>query len=268
MNEERTAEQASSFGRAAAEYERSRPTYPDAAVDWLLPTGATAVLDIGAGTGKFTRSLLERDLEVTAVEPSERMRETLTEQLPTVRALPGSAEQIPLADSSVDAVTVAQAWHWVDEDRALPQIARVLRPGGTLGLVWNLRDEAVDWVRRLTDLMHKSGAELALEGEVTIGPPFGATETFEVGWSRPMDAHLLLELVSSRSYVITAPEDQRAEILAGVRELLDTDPALAGRASFELPYRTYCFRARLSYPGRAAPLRSSRSASTRPGGSA
>ena len=92
--------------------------------------------------------------------------------------------------------------------------------------------------------MHKSGAELALEGEVTIGPPFGPTETFEIGWSRPMHPDLLLEMVRSRSYVITAPQE-RVEILAGVRELLETDPALAGRPSFERPYRTHCFRARL-----------------------
>lgn len=237
---------ANSFGRAAAEYGRARPTYPGEAVDWLLPAGAGTVLDLGAGTGKFTRALFERGLETIAVEPSPEMLKTLSAQLPGVRALAGTAEQIPLPDASVDLVTVAQAWHWVDESRALPEAARVLRPGGTLGLIWNIRDEATGWVRRLSEVMHKSGAELALEGEVEIGPPFGSTEKLEVSWKRPMTLDLLLEMVRSRSYVITAPEDEREAILAGVRELAEAEPELAGAAEFDLPYVTCCFRAGLA----------------------
>lgn len=245
MNPGRNPEHARSFGAAAGEYERSRPSYPEAAVDWLVPEGARDVLDLGAGTGKLTRLLAARGLATTAVEPLAEMRAVLAAALPEVRALEGSAEEIPLPDVSVDAVLVAQAWHWVDEERALPEVARVLRPGGTLGLVWNLRDEGHEWVRRLTEVMHKSGAELALEGEVTIGPPFGPTEKLDVRWSRPMDLELLLEMVRSRSYVITAPEPERESVLAGVRELVESEPALAGGDGFELPYVTHCFRARL-----------------------
>ena len=241
----RDPELANSFGKAAAEYERARPTYPREAVDWLVPEGARTVLDLGAGTGKFTRSLIERGLEAIAVEPSEEMRATLSGQLPDVRALAGTAEEIPLPDASVDLITVAQAWHWVEESRAVPEAARVLRPGGTLGLIWNIRDEGIEWVRRLTDVMHKSGAEVALEGDVEIGPPFGPTEKFELPWSRPMTLELLLEMVRSRSYVITAPAEERESILAGVRELIEAEPALAGSEEFDLPYVTCCFRARL-----------------------
>ncbi len=245
MGERERSELAGSFGRAAAEYERARPGYPAAAVEWLLPEGAGTVLDLGAGTGKLTRSLLERGLEAVAVEPSEQMRAKLAAELPGVRALGGTAEEIPLADASVDAVVVAQAWHWVDESRALPEAARVLRAGGRLGLIWNIRDESTPWVRRLTEVMHKSGAEIALEGEVEIGPPFGPTESFELAWKRPMTLELLLEMVRSRSYVITAAAPEREAILAGVRELVEAEPALAGGAEFELPYVTRCFRAAL-----------------------
>jgi ubiquinone/menaquinone biosynthesis C-methylase UbiE len=229
----------------AAEYERSRPTYPSKAVDWLLPSGVETVLDLGAGTGKFTRSLASRDLEVIAVEPLAEMREILAQQLPNVRTLAGSAEEIPMADASVDAVTVAQAWHWVDERRALPELARVLRPGGALCLVWNRRDDRVDWIRRLSGVMGSSAAEVMRMEEVSIGAPFGPTETFSVSWQRAMDRELLLEMVSSRSYVITAPQARRAEILAAVRAFLETDPALSVSSSFEMPYCTYCFRATL-----------------------
>jgi SAM-dependent methyltransferase len=245
MTTERTAERARSFGAAAAEYERARPAYPDEAVAWLLPEGVETVLDLGAGTGKLTRSLASRGLEVIAVEPLPEMREILVERLPGVRALAGSAEEIPLEDRSVDAVTVAQAWHWVDERRALPEVARVLRPGGVLCLIWNRRDRRVEWVRRLSEVMGASTAESMRMEELAIGAPFGVTESFDFSWRRPMDLELLLEMVSSHSHVITASPARRAEIIAGVRELVEADPALSSGDAFEMPYRTYCFRAAL-----------------------
>ncbi|WP_234698345.1 class I SAM-dependent methyltransferase [Lacisediminihabitans changchengi] len=149
MQRERKIGDGDSFGIAADVYERARPTYPLEAARWLVPEGARTVLDLGAGTGKFTRSLVDLGLDVIAVEPDERMRATLASSLPGVTALAGTAEHLPVADASVDAITVAQAWHWVDPALAVPETARALRPGGTLGLVWNLRDERVDWVREL-----------------------------------------------------------------------------------------------------------------------
>ncbi len=146
---ERRKAQAASFGAAAATYERARPSYPDEAIGWLLPPGARRVLDLGAGTGKLTRGLVGRGLGVVAVEPSAGMRDQLARVLPGVTVLAGTAEEIPLADHAVDAVLVAQAWHWVDPARAVPEAARVLAPGGRLGLLWNIRDERADWVAEL-----------------------------------------------------------------------------------------------------------------------
>lgn len=203
------------------------------------------MLDLGAGTGKLTRALAGRGLEVIAVEPLDEMREVLQRQLPDVRALAGVAESIPLDDASVDAVTVAQAWHWVDPPRALPEIARVLRPGGALCLIWNRRDDSVGWMRRLTDAMGSSDADLIDMSQVSIGAPFGPTETFDVPWRRPMDVELLLEMVRSRSYFITAADARKEQYLADVRALVESDPELSGGASFDMPYRTYCFRASL-----------------------
>ncbi|MES2170735.1 MAG: methyltransferase domain-containing protein [Actinomycetota bacterium] len=234
------------FGQAADVYERSRPTYPPEAAAWLVPASARTVVDLGAGTGKFTRSLVELGLDVIAVEPDPVMLTTLAAALPRVRTVGGSAERMPLPDGSVDAVTVAQAWHWVDPPKAVPEIARVLRPGGTLGLVWNLRDDRVDWVRRLGEVMGSSEAELYQRGEIVIGPPFGETEYFEVAWTAQTNADELVDLVASRSYIIAATEQERQRVFDGVRELVATEPTLAGRESFELPYRTRCFRARLS----------------------
>ena len=155
--DERKRANAASFGRAAAAYERGRPAYPPEAVDWLLPPGARQVVDLGAGIGKLTGMLTARGLEVSAVEPSDGMRAQLVAALPQVPALSGTGERIPLPDNSSDCILVAQAWHWVDEDVALPEVARVLRPGGRLGLVWNLRDESVGWVAQLGEILRPAG---------------------------------------------------------------------------------------------------------------
>ena len=235
------ATRARSFGAAADAYERARPGYPDAAVEWLVPEGARTVLDLGAGTGKLTRSLAARGVEVVAVEPLAEMREQLGAALPEVRAVEGTAEAIPLEDDSVDAITVAQAWHWVDPERATAEAARVLRPGGTLGLIWNRRDERIDWVRRIGEVMGSQGAEVIDMDEVEVGAPFGPTERFVTDWERPMDVDLLVEMAASRSYVITATPKRRGEILDGIRVLVESDPHLG--TEFDFPYRTYCFRA-------------------------
>src|SRR3954463_6996445 len=149
--------QRTSFGDAAALYERARPGYPQGALDWLLPAGARRVLDLGAGTGKLTRLLVERGLDVVAVEPLAGMRAQFARMLPGVPLLDGTAEALPLADASVDAVVLGQAWHWVDPDLASPEVARVLVPGGRLGLVWNLRDPRAAWVAELEGVIAEPG---------------------------------------------------------------------------------------------------------------
>src|SRR6201994_3924951 len=172
---------ATSFGGAAATYERGRPPYPPEALDWLLPPGARRVLDLGAGTGKLTRELAGRGLDVVAVEPLAGMRDELSRVLPGTPVLDGSAEHIPLPDGSVDAVLAAQAWHWVTPERAAPEVARVLVPGGTLGLVWNERDDAEPWVTELNRIVDELGQKMAADAmragndhdHPRGGPPFG-----------------------------------------------------------------------------------------------
>ncbi len=226
---------ASSFGAAADAYERGRPPYPESALDFLLPGGTPRVLDLGAGTGKLTRQIRARGLDVTAVDPSEGMLGELRRAVPEVAAHVGTAEAIPLPDASVDVVLVAQAWHWVDPARAVPEIARVLTPGGRLGLIWNLRDERTDWVQRLGTII---GGEA--RRETTMGPPFGPVEAATFGWTHSMQPAELLDLVASRSRVILLPKDERAAVLAQVRQLVTTHPALLGRDSYALPYVTQC----------------------------
>ena len=186
-DEDRRREQAASFGAAAAAYERGRPPYPAEAIDWLLPPGATRVLDVGAGTGKLTRQLAERGLDVVAVEPLEGMREQLARAVPGVPVYPGTAEDIPLPDGSVQAVLLAQAWHWVDPARAVPEVARVLVPGGQLGLVWNIRDERVDWVAQLGRIVHDPGEADGSRGITSVrsitSPPFGPLQRHTVDWT-------------------------------------------------------------------------------------
>ena len=126
------------FGRLAADYARFRPSYPREAVDWLVPDGATRVADVGAGTGQLTARLLERGLAVDAVEPDAAMLAELRRSCPGATAHHAGVEALPLPDASVDAVLVATAWHWFPFEEAVAEVRRVLRPGGWLGLVWNL----------------------------------------------------------------------------------------------------------------------------------
>jgi SAM-dependent methyltransferase len=233
------AAHAHSFGPAASAYERGRPGYPDAALDWLLPTGTPRVVDLGAGTGKLTRQILARGLPVTAIDPSQGMLDELTRAVPGVPALLGTAEDIPLPDNCADVVLVAQAWHWVDPARAAPEIARILSPGGRLGLIWNVRDERTDWVRRLGEIIGSP----ELDRGSTVGAPFGPVEKAQFTWVQTLGPDRLLDMVASRSTIILMPRDERAAVLNEVRRLAATHPELVGRTEFTLPYITDCARA-------------------------
>ncbi|HZC15420.1 MAG TPA: class I SAM-dependent methyltransferase [Caulobacteraceae bacterium] len=237
---------AASFGAAADAYERARPSYPEAAIDWILPKGARRVLDLGAGTGKLSRPIRARGLEVAAVEPSDGMRAQLSRGLPDVPVFAGSAEQIPLDDASVDAVVVGQAWHWFDPSRAVPEVARVLKPGGALGLIWNIRDLRDPWMDAFSRLEPEHDNSEAESENPRVGAPFGPVERFDLPWRQTTTAEALIELLASRSYVIVLTQAERTALFARVRRFLQTDPSTAGQAAISVPYVTRCSRARLS----------------------
>lgn len=242
-------EMAMSFGAAAAAYEQGRPDYPVEAVSWLLEAVGPhpRIADIGAGTGKLTRVVAalvaERGADVIAVEPDAAMLDTLRAALPGVETLVGTAEHLNLPDASVDAAVFGQSWHWADPVAASAELGRVLRPGGTLGLIWNIRDEATPWVARLGEIMKGSHAEELLAGDgPVVAAPFGALEHRTWTWRRRMDRAGLASLVHSRSYIITASVDERARIDHEISVLFDEIGAV-GDAVVDLPYVTHAFRA-------------------------
>ena len=172
-----------SFGAVADAYDRGRPTYPAEAVTWLMAGEAKIVLELGAGTGKLTREIVDQGHAVFATEPDEAMLEVLKHRVPEVSAKVAGAEEIPANDHSVDVVVAAQAFHWFDHDRALPEIARVLRAGGHVALAWNFFDQRIPWVRRLVEAM--GGAYERVDSSEILG----ASELFERGRAR--DVHAL-----------------------------------------------------------------------------
>ncbi|WP_348788243.1 class I SAM-dependent methyltransferase [Leifsonia sp. NPDC080035] len=244
MKERRDKEEhAAAFERAADVYDAARPGYPAEAVAWLAEGIEGPVLDLGAGTGKLTAALAGLGLETFAVDPSPEMLRVLGERLPGADARVGAAESIPLPDGSVDLVVAAQAWHWVDARRAIPEVARVLRPGGRLGLVWNDRDESVDWVRELGELMGAGEATFGEDDEPRLAAPFGPLERHTVHWVQSLTLDGLLDLARSRSYFITKDPDAQAAVIASLRRLHAEHPELAGAERIELPYVTRCYRA-------------------------
>lgn len=235
MQDGRLREHADSFKRGADEYDRHRPGYPADTVAWLLGD-ASDVLDLGAGTGKLTAELVRLGANVTAVDPSDEMLRVLRSRLPQVTTLEGSAEQIPLADASVDLVTVAQAWHWVDAEAASAEVARVLRPGGRLALIWNSRDESVGWVDELSAAMHQ-GLHEAGHYQPALGAGLVVTAQRTDRWMQPTSRAGILALATTRSYYLVAPPEEQRAMLARIETVLDRRTETTGRA-IDLPYLT------------------------------
>lgn len=239
------------FATAASVYEKGRPGYPEPAIAWLaarLRLGpAVSVVDVGAGTGKLTFALVRLGAQVTAVEPVAQMRAVLAKRLPPVRVLEGEAEALPLGDRSMDAVTVAQAFHWFDGPRALASFHRVLKPGGRLGLVWNARDERSDWVARITEIIdridttaprYRSGAWRAAFSGTTLFSPL-VTTSFLHEQRGALD--VIVARFASVSYVAALDPEERVAVLDEVRSLLATHPETRGKSELALPYRTDVF---------------------------
>jgi SAM-dependent methyltransferase len=236
---------AAGFGRAADAYERSRPSYPADAVALLaaeLGIGpGTKVLDLAAGTGKFTRLLTELGAALVAVEPSAAMRTEFAAVLPAVTVHDGTAEAIPLGDATVDVVVVAQAFHWFDAQRALGEIARVLRPGGGLGLIWNERDESVPWVAELSHVM-----QWDVRMPYAVGTDFRAVldasgrftpaQRTKFTFAQELDRDGLCERVSTTSFIAAMEPKEREAVLDAVRALVADFPE-----RFSLPYATEVF---------------------------
>jgi SAM-dependent methyltransferase len=236
------------FARAPAAYERGRPGYPDEAVSFLLRVlriePGTVVLDLAAGTGKLTRHLVAAGAQVIAVEPVAEMRAALASALPDVRVLAGAAEALPLADGSVDAVTVGQAFHWFRGEEALAEIHRVLRPGGRLGLVWNVKDEAEPWVARLGKIIEPLRGGAPKQASGAWREAFEHTELFgpihrkRFRLAHEVDREAVVERVASISFVAALRAPERERVLAEVRAMLAADLSTRGRDRLVIPYRT------------------------------
>jgi SAM-dependent methyltransferase len=245
---------ADGFQQGADAYERSRPSYPAEAVACIVGHAGLGpgrrVLDLAAGTGKLTRLLVPSGADVVAVEPVAAMRTALRSALPDLEILDGTAAAIPIGDGSVDAVTVAQAFHWFDVPAALAELHRVLRSGGTLVLTWNTRDRSVDWVRAFGDVLD-TGGERPYDSYYQVDYPalvaeqgrggFTTVEEWSCDWEQPFTPELLVARAASVSVVAALPEEERAEVLERVRELVATHPELAGRPAFGFPYTTRVF---------------------------
>jgi ubiquinone/menaquinone biosynthesis C-methylase UbiE len=228
----------------AVVYDRARPGYPAEAVEFALEPlrdrPDLRALDVGAGTGKLTRVLCAAGVPTVAVEPAPGMLKVLKHTVSRAQVLAGSAEELPLPAAAVDLVVVGQALHWFDLDRALPELARVLRPGGRLALFYNARDKSVAWVRALDELVGDHADHAAAHRVDDPGGlgRFQPEERRRFRHEQELDADGLADLISSRSYVIRMPADQRAELLERVRQLARTHPQLVGRQHFFMPYLT------------------------------
>ncbi len=238
------ADLARAFGAVAEAYDRGRPAYPAAAATWLMGDEARVVLELGAGTGKLTRELVDQGHAVFATEPDEAMLAVLRQRVPEVSAKVATAEEIPANDRSVDVVVVAQAFHWFDHEVALPEIARVLKPGGHLALVWNFFDQRIPWVRRLVNVVGEQASSTPASSEVLADHElFEPAEHTTFSFWQDVTRDTLVDIVASRSDIASLPEAEREARLDAVRALYDEYGR--GHDGMQLPYITECFRAKV-----------------------
>jgi ubiquinone/menaquinone biosynthesis C-methylase UbiE len=233
-----------SFGAVAHAYDRGRPAYPADAVAWLLDGEAKIVLELGAGTGKLTRVMFDQGHAVFATDKDPAMLAVLQERVPEVSAKVAGAEEIPANDRSVDVVVAAQAFHWFDHQRAVPEMARVLRPGGHAALVWNSFDQRIPWVRKLVEVTGEWSATSGTSHEVLAASDlFGEVESKKFAFWQDVTRDTLVDIVASRSYIASLAEAEREARLDAVRALYDDYGR--GHDGMQLPYVVECFRAKV-----------------------
>jgi len=253
MNEAGTVHPAAAEGFAAGAetYARGRPDYPPQVDEWLKTAlglrERRVALDLGAGTGKFTRHLVATGAHAIAVDPVPPMLEQLRKLAPAADARVGTAESIPADTSSVDVVVCSQSFHWFSTPAALAEVHRVLRPGGVLGLIWNVRDESVEWVAQLTKLIapYEGDAPRMASGEwhkLFPAPGFGPLrETRFLHGHTGSPERVIVDRVLSISFIAALPSDVRASVATQVRNLIASTPSLANKPEVTFPYYTAAY---------------------------
>jgi SAM-dependent methyltransferase len=252
------------FTAEAAAYDSSRPSYPRDAVQWLIDNLGIApgrrVVDLAAGTGKLTVLIAGAGAQLIAVEPVAAMAERLRAKLPSVPLLAGVAEAMPFASGSLDAVVIAQAFHWFDPDRALPELSRVIRVGGRLGLIWNVRDRSVGWVDAIWSVMDRVERHAPWQdhgndrARGSPGRPDGSLRRTEPdltsvadrtwsGWSRATFSHVhvgthadVVDRLRSVSHIAVLPPDRQGAVLAEIRAILGQHPETSQSQTVGIPY--------------------------------
>jgi SAM-dependent methyltransferase len=258
-----------SFGAVASTYERFRPGPPAAAIAWMLPDSARTVVDLGAGTGAMTKDLLGKVDRVIAIEPDDRMRAIMENNLPGVTALRGTGESMPLDTSSVDVVLASSCWHWMDADRALQETARVLVPGGTLGVVWagpdpdgpfvsqaqamlsgmssdqrgssTSSDSDADLGREVMDTKNRVETVLRIPDDSLFAQPAHKSLTWDVA----LTADELIGLLGTFSWIITMPDERRIHVISEARRVLRDGLGISGDVTVDVQYRSESWRTHL-----------------------
>jgi SAM-dependent methyltransferase len=263
------ATRAASFGGIASLYERYRPGPPSRAVEWLLPTPVARVVDLGAGTGALTRLLIDRADDVVAIEPDDRMRAVLAEQVPGARAVSGRGESMPIPDRCADAVLASSSWHWMDPIPTLNEVARVLVPGGTLGAVWSGPDPQGPFMvqaqallaERRTDradvpdggddgpgdlgaLIVREGVRATVTLDIPDGLGFDQPEHEVFRWDVALNADELIGLLGTLSWIITMSDDQRERTVGEARRLLRELLGIEGAVTVDVTFRAGAWRSR------------------------
>ena len=231
-------------------YDNGRPGYPDEAINFIKKnfeiSEPKCILDLGAGTGKFTQYFVNSGANVVAVEPVPGMLASLLEKFPDVIGLNGTAELIPVGDGSVDIVICAQAFHWFNATKAGAEIFRILKAGGYIVMVWNRCDESYCWVKSLTEIINPFSSDTpqfqTSDWKIPFkeGTRFSSLKSKEFAHSHLGDSNMVLDRVLSTSFIAKLPDREKNRIKKKVDELISITPDLQG-AQVKFPYKTELF---------------------------